>query len=332
VFPPGEYRGVPYDWGGGASLTEFDAAIARGAGAGSRASQGFQTCNTGVDCSGLLSVAWGLPKKYGTGMLARLAPRLGALADLKPGDALKKAGSHVVIWAGRSALGQPVYFEASSAAMRVRLFTGWPHLRGMTPVRYRKIRDSAPVGALVAAREIDRLPYQDQRWSTAGAGSAVERWPCAPDLPFGGPEVWYRLRLDAPARVSLRLSHDAGIRRDRPGRLHLFLSQRPAAEGCIDHDATDLSAALEPGLWWLAVDSSDQQDGSLAAPYILSASAAPVERLPPEAPPRLAVVSAVGFSEGSGEADGRWRALFARLLGGGALTAGLVALRRSLPR
>src|SRR5262245_51579524 len=48
LFPPGDYLGLPYDWGGYMSLFEFDNQIASGYGAGSQEPDGVLSCTAGV--------------------------------------------------------------------------------------------------------------------------------------------------------------------------------------------------------------------------------------------------------------------------------------------
>jgi hypothetical protein len=51
--------------------------------------------SAGVDCSGLVSRAWGLPEHKGTTQLAQMAADLPDMFHLKPGDILNRPGSHV---------------------------------------------------------------------------------------------------------------------------------------------------------------------------------------------------------------------------------------------
>ena len=92
---------MPYRWGGSDTPKTFKARIEGGALAGS-----ICTCRSpeldyclvseaaGVDCSGLISGAWGIPKR-GTSGLLDVATELSSLDDLRAGDAFDWPGHHV---------------------------------------------------------------------------------------------------------------------------------------------------------------------------------------------------------------------------------------------
>src|SRR5690606_3186876 len=58
VYLPGDYMGLPYDWGGYMTLFDFDQQIAQGYGAGSYPEDGILSCTAGLDCSGFVSKCW----------------------------------------------------------------------------------------------------------------------------------------------------------------------------------------------------------------------------------------------------------------------------------
>ena len=97
---------IPYKWGGFDDPAEYVRRLGQGYLAGS-----VCTCRdpshrdcvvekaAGVDCSGFVSRAWGLVKKYGTSNLPSISTVLknwqSDLEKLKPGDALNRSGNHV---------------------------------------------------------------------------------------------------------------------------------------------------------------------------------------------------------------------------------------------
>jgi hypothetical protein len=95
---------LPYKWGGFDSVAGFQQKLAS-----SQPSLAGDVCTcredrysycivpkaAGVDCSGFVSRAWGLPSHNGTSQLGSLAGQLASLNDLKPGDALNRPGNHV---------------------------------------------------------------------------------------------------------------------------------------------------------------------------------------------------------------------------------------------
>ncbi len=75
-------KGIPYSWGNASTLEEFDNGIAMGKYAGNvpedTSRYGSHNC-VGVDCSGLLTVCWELPKK----IAARDIPGIAEVIDIK---------------------------------------------------------------------------------------------------------------------------------------------------------------------------------------------------------------------------------------------------------
>jgi hypothetical protein len=102
---------LPYNWGGADRLDHFDAKIAgqRPGGQVCTNSKGggviYDSGNTpndtytaGVDCSGYVLRAWGWPGSghpYATSTLSTIANNLTSVLDLRPGDVMNDAGSHV---------------------------------------------------------------------------------------------------------------------------------------------------------------------------------------------------------------------------------------------
>jgi hypothetical protein len=145
----GQQSGVPYAWGGWMDLAEFDRRIAEGQGAGSHSSDGILSCVAGVDCSGFVSQVWRLKQRQSTSTLNGVTKPI-TLDELRPGDALNKAGKHVVLFAGTTPEGKPIIYEASGSASRVRLATpSWSYLNGYQPIRYPGL-EAPPVVASVS--------------------------------------------------------------------------------------------------------------------------------------------------------------------------------------
>src|SRR5688572_22802814 len=68
--------GVAYDWGGMDSIEIFRKRLASGEAAGSHKAEGSTRCTAGVDCSGLVSLAWRLPRKFSTSDIATVSTPL----------------------------------------------------------------------------------------------------------------------------------------------------------------------------------------------------------------------------------------------------------------
>jgi hypothetical protein len=144
----GKQVGVPYAWGGWMDLAEFDRRIAQGQGAGSHSSDGILACVAGVDCSGFVSQVWRLKQRQSTSTLNAVTKPI-TLDQLRPGDALNKAGKHVVLFAGTTPEGKPIIYEASGSASRVRLATpSWSYLNGYQPIRYPGLEEPLAVASV----------------------------------------------------------------------------------------------------------------------------------------------------------------------------------------
>ena len=93
--------GIPYGWGRASTLEEFEKGIKDGMYAGNvpedKSRNGsYQT--VGVDCSGLLTICWELPKKIATRDIPNYATVIENLDDIRQGDVFAKVGSHVMFF------------------------------------------------------------------------------------------------------------------------------------------------------------------------------------------------------------------------------------------
>lgn len=139
--------GIPYSWGGIDSPDAFDQKLARGLAAGGHSRYGVLSCTAGIDCSGFVTYCWGLTHSghaYSTSNLRIIAgkPKYNWFTDMKPGDALNKAGSHVVLFIGYNPDGTINVCEASGSAARVICHrTTWSRYKGYIPLQYKGIDD-----------------------------------------------------------------------------------------------------------------------------------------------------------------------------------------------
>ena len=93
--------GIPYGWGNASTLEEFEQGIKNGKFAGNvpEDKKRYGSHNTvGVDCSGLLTVCWELPKKIATRDIPEYATIIKNIDDIKQGDVFAKPGSHVMFF------------------------------------------------------------------------------------------------------------------------------------------------------------------------------------------------------------------------------------------
>jgi len=110
-----ENRGMPYCWGGWSDEKQFTDGLAQGKYAGNVPQERPKVISrdcVGMDCSGLVSVCWRLPKKLSTQDLAALCDSV-SLDELAPGDILLKAGNHVLFFDGYAGDGEIRSVEAT---------------------------------------------------------------------------------------------------------------------------------------------------------------------------------------------------------------------------
>ncbi len=149
--------GMPYKWGGFDTPAQFAERLSTEPHvyAGDYAStakvrggdEAVSRYAAGVDCSGLVSRCWGLPRPYSTRELPGICTPLDSLDELRPGDILLRPGEHVqlfVRWENEErshyrcieAGGDPAWRCNEVILHRDTLTTH----RGFTPWRYKGIR------------------------------------------------------------------------------------------------------------------------------------------------------------------------------------------------
>jgi GH18 family chitinase len=106
-----------------------------------------------------------------------------------------------------------------------------------------------PPGHRHAPLPIDAASFHDERSTVDAPGSYFDFYGCAPQTAEYGREWVYVIRLCAPSRLDARVtSLDAG-----DVDLHLLDAVDEAA--CVARDDTAISVELEPGTYYLVVDS-----------------------------------------------------------------------------
>lgn len=265
-YPPGEYVGLPYDWGGYVTLDEFDDQIADGYGAGSHSWHGILSCTTGVDCSGFVSMVWETDH-YSTSTFDSGPTHGISWSAAKRADAFNDAGSHVVLFTHETDAGWPVFYEAAGGAEKVRLnaSSGWSYVDGYEPIRFDDIEDGPVSGTEGAPRDITAFPFSDFRWTAGAASDAIDRYACAPETDESGPEVLYRFEAASSGTLQVVVSDDVGVDVD----VHVLTAAN--GDACIARNDSSLSVEVSPGTVWIAVDTwvgGQEFPGA----YVLSAS------------------------------------------------------------
>jgi hypothetical protein len=153
-WKPGvEAEGVPYQWGGFSTLSEFD----RGVAAGQPAGDVYTTAKrqalddavsahaVGIDCSGFISRCWKLPRSYSTRELPGLCKQI-PWAQLQPGDVLNTHNAHCLLFAGWADEKQTelIAYETGSPptwkVLRHPINTSWLQSLGYKAYRYAGMR------------------------------------------------------------------------------------------------------------------------------------------------------------------------------------------------
>ncbi|MBB5038518.1 NlpC/P60 family protein [Prosthecobacter dejongeii] len=153
---PGQWnQGMPYQWGGFDTPPEFDRKVRRGLAAGDvytpakRAGLDHAVSleAAGIDCSGLVSRCWRLPRSVSTRELPQFCQRLSSYEDLRPGDILNTTNAHVVIFAGwgDAAHTQVRVYEAGChpdwKVLKRRIRRDFLNVKGYIPYRYLGMRE-----------------------------------------------------------------------------------------------------------------------------------------------------------------------------------------------
>ncbi|MGY8631051.1 hypothetical protein RAD15_00965 [Bradyrhizobium sp. 14AA] len=156
-----EVRGVPYCWGCHGSLANFRQRIEGGTLAGNVCTRNAPRPDVaGVDCSAFVSAAWGLSVHYTTAAIPAIAAPVANPWDLKPGDALNKPGSHVMLFLRFTPDRKAEVMESSTGGCNGRVCRNVYPLasllaRGYAPVRFRAFADDQTTVSASAYQETE---------------------------------------------------------------------------------------------------------------------------------------------------------------------------------
>jgi hypothetical protein len=142
-----QVRGVPYCWGCHGSLANFREQMERGVKAGNVCTRNEPRSDVaGVDCSAFVSAAWGLSVHYTTAAIPAIAKPVSDPWQLRPGDALDKPGSHVMLFLRFTPDRKAEVMESSTGGCNGRVCRNVYPLasllaRGYQPVRFKALAD-----------------------------------------------------------------------------------------------------------------------------------------------------------------------------------------------
>jgi MYXO-CTERM domain-containing protein len=289
-YTVGDQLGLPYDWGGYLTLFDFDQKLAQGYAAGSPAADPVLDCNIGVDCSGYVSLCWGVAK-YGTSTLETISSVINQ-ADMLPGDVLNQAGYHVVLFERKLASGEPVLYESSPPYVHINTTGGWSYVSGYTPRRYDGITGTSysnPVGTADNPIVISSFPYTDSRDTTQSTSDVLDGCGAAPTKGESGPEYIYKVTFTQPGTLVATITDDASTDVD----IHLYTSLN--TNDCVARNDTSISAQVDCGTYYLVADTFVSSGGTAyPGPYTLNATFTPSGNACGSGPPQYDVLGQLG--------------------------------------
>lgn len=152
----GYNTGMPYKWGGFDTPQQFvqrlkqdtvvyagDYASATKVAGGDDAVSQYAA---GIDCSGLVSRCWRLPRPYSTRELGALCTPLPDFSALQPGDIALKPGVHVILFVEWADAEHSSFYAIEAGGVphwkcyRYRISLNTLKRLGYTPQRYKNIR------------------------------------------------------------------------------------------------------------------------------------------------------------------------------------------------
>ncbi len=249
VYIPGDYMGLPYDWGGYMSLFQFDQQIADGYGAGSYPDDGVLSCTSGMDCSGFVSKAWDIGH-FTTSSLAQTSSAISQSAML-PGDAFNQAGYHVTLYSHTLSSGEPVMYEAVGYNVHYSM-PGWSWVNGYTPRRFSGITGTSvgnPEGTPSNPIVIGSFPYTDSRNTAQSKSDVLDGCGASPTKNESGPEYIYQVTLPTPGTLTMAVQDDSNADID----IHLYTSMNTS--DCVARHDSALSTPVDCGTYYVVADT-----------------------------------------------------------------------------
>lgn len=113
--------------------------------------------------------------------------------------------------------------------------------------------------------------FTDDRDTTSAASDALDKYPGFENLDESGPEIAYRFTIAEPARLSAFIDYTEPDGTDID--LHLLSSLEPLK--LLDRGNRSVYALLEPGTYWLVMDTYVSGGTPKTGPYHLSLSLRP---------------------------------------------------------
>jgi hypothetical protein len=269
AFQPGDYMGLPYDWGGYMSLFSFDQQILAGYGAGSYPADGILDCTAGLDCSGFVSQAWASSHITTSGV--DTISSVINLSDMLTGDIFNDAGNHMAMYSHKLANGDPVLYESVFYNVHLSM-PGWSWVQGFVPRRYDQMTGTSaasPDGTPDNPVPVSSFPFVDSRNTSQSMSNLLDGCGLAPSVGEKGPEYIYKVTLTQPGQLTVSVQDDVGVDID----VHLYTSMN--TNDCIARDDSTFTHAVDCGTYYVVADTFSGSTGPKPGPYTLTVDFAP---------------------------------------------------------
>jgi MYXO-CTERM domain-containing protein len=249
VYQPGDYLGLPYDWGGYMTKFQFDQEIAQGYGAGSYPADGVLDCTSGLDCSGFVSKAWDAGH-WTTSSVHNTSQAISA-NDVLVGDIFNDAGNHMAMYYYETAAGELVLIESVGYNVHQSM-PGWSWVDGYVPRRYDGISGTTATDQLGTASNpiaVNSFPYSDSRDTTQAVSDILDGCGASPGTNESGHEYIYEVVVSSPGTLTVAVQDDAGVDID----VHLYTSMNTS--DCVARHDSSLSYSVDCGTYYVVADT-----------------------------------------------------------------------------
>jgi len=267
AYVPGDYFGLPYDWGGYVTMFQFDDGIENGYGAGSYSEHGVLGCTVGVDCSGFVSKVWDVGH-YGTSTIEGVSHEI-TFGQVENGDAFNVPGYHIVLFGGEMADGWPIFYEAIGYNAQINATAGWANVDGFQPIRLDTIQDYSPgsdLGTVVNPIQVGKFPFVHDGDTTKSLSDLFDYYGADTSKKESGPEVIYQLEIDSPGKLTVSVQDGPGVDID------VHVCSALDTYHCIArHDSLIEKSNLPCGTWYVIADTwCNSSDTEFPGPYTLT--------------------------------------------------------------
>ena len=251
IYVPGDYLGLPYDWGGYVTLFQFDDGIQDGDGAGSYPEHGVLSCTVGLDCSGYVSKIWDVGH-FGTATIHNVSHEI-SFGDVLPGDAFNVPSYHIVLFAGELSDGWPFFYEAIGYNTMYNPFAGWANVSGFTPIRLDTITGNAgstPSGTAPNPINVKSFPYVHNGNTSNSTSDLFDYYGADTGKKESGPEVIYAVDIASPGTLTISVQDGAGVDID------VHLCSALESYHCIARNDSLIEMEISKcGLWYVVADT-----------------------------------------------------------------------------